>query len=242
MYPFERYTETSKRVLSVAQEEAEQSHHSYIGTEHLLLAFLRLPESVAGVALGRLNVDATEVRRIIDVTLAANERIVIQHIIPTSRVKKIIELSFSEARRRGDPYVGTEHLLLGMLLEGEGIAAHVLKDLGVTVEKARAAIEAVRTAGTITESAVSRGSADAVEGASNVFTATDHHGGLRLVLFERAGDEAGDNEPVYVNPVDVVRLDPANESTTTITLRQGTPSTVVVRGGIDDVARQLTSR
>ena len=238
MYPFERFTETSKRVLTLAQEEAERSHHSFIGTEHLLLAFLRLPESVAGVVLVRLDIDATEVRRIIDMTLKANDRTVIQHIIPTSRVKKIIDLSFSEARRMGDPYVGTEHLLLGMLLEGEGIAAHVLNDLGANLEKVRVEIDAVRKDATIAETSAPPGSA--TSRGANLYTATHPQSELRLVRFERAGEKAGDNELLYVNPVDVVRVDPVDEATTTITLRQGAALTIVVRGGIHDVARRLT--
>ncbi|HEY6469800.1 MAG TPA: Clp protease N-terminal domain-containing protein [Candidatus Dormibacteraeota bacterium] len=238
MYPFERFTETSKRVLTLAQEEAERSHHNYIGTEHILLAFVRLPESVAGVVLDRLGVDALDVRRLIDVTINRDERLVIQHIIPTSRVKKIIDLSFSEARGMGDPFVGTEHLLLGMLIEGEGVAAHVLNDLGIGLENVRAEIGAVRKDGATAENAAPHRSVNA-RGAS-LHTSTHPQSGLRLVLFERAGESAGDNEPLYVNPVDVVRVDPVDESTTTITLRQGTAAPIVVRGGVHDVARRLT--
>ncbi len=81
------------------------------------------------------------VRQTIESVLGRNERIIIQQIIPTSRVKKAIEISFEEARRMGHNYVGTEHLLLGLLIEGEGIAAHVLEDLGATLEKVRPEIE-----------------------------------------------------------------------------------------------------
>jgi hypothetical protein len=80
--------------------------------------------------------------------LGRNERIIIQQIIPTSRVKKVIEISFEEARRMGHNYVGTEHLLLGLLIEGEGTAAHVLVDLGATEEKTRAEIERLLPTGT----------------------------------------------------------------------------------------------
>lgn len=238
MYPFERFTETSKRVLTVAQEEAERSHHSYIGTEHILLAFLRIPESVAYVVLERLNVDVAHVRPIIDMTLNARERIVIQQIIPTSRVKKIIDLSFAEARRMGDGFVGTEHLLLGMLMEGEGVAAHVLSDLGVNIENVAAEITTVRTDGTVVEGLGTVGSSGP-RGAANRYIATQPSTGLRLVLFDRV--EAGANsEPLYVNPMDVVRVDPVDDDTSSITLRQGATSTVTVRGAVHEVARRLT--
>jgi ATP-dependent Clp protease ATP-binding subunit ClpC len=141
LYPFERFTERAKKVLTLAQEEAERSHHSYIGTEHLLLGLLREGEGLAAKVLNNLGVEINKVRSTIESVLGRNERIIIQQIIPTSRVKKVIEISFEEARRMGNNYVGTEHLLLGLLIEGEGIAAHVLEDLGANLEKTRTEIE-----------------------------------------------------------------------------------------------------
>jgi ATP-dependent Clp protease ATP-binding subunit ClpC len=141
VYPFERFTERAKKVLTLAQEEAERSHHSYIGTEHLLLGLLREGEGLAAKVLNNLGVEIGKVRQTIESVLGRNERIIIQQIIPTSRVKKVIEISFEEARRMGHNYVGTEHLLLGLLIEGEGIAAHVLEDLGATLDKVRSEIE-----------------------------------------------------------------------------------------------------
>jgi ATP-dependent Clp protease ATP-binding subunit ClpC len=141
LYPFERFTERAKKVLTLAQEEAERSHHSYIGTEHLLLGLLREGEGLAAKVLNNLGVEINKVRSTIESVLGRNERIIIQQIIPTSRVKKVIEISFEEARRMGNNYVGTEHLLLGLLIEGEGIAAHVLEDLGANLEKVRTEIE-----------------------------------------------------------------------------------------------------
>ena len=141
VYPFERFTERAKKVLTLAQDEAERSHHSYIGTEHLLLGLLREQEGLAAHVLANLGVDIEGVRTVIESVLGRNERIIIQQIIPTSRVKKVIELSFEESRRMGHNYVGTEHLLLGLMMEGDGIAAHVLQALGATLEKVRAEIE-----------------------------------------------------------------------------------------------------
>src|SRR5438132_335944 len=125
MYPFERFTERAKKVLTLAQEEAERSHHSYIGTEHLLLGLLREGEGLAAKVLNNLGVEIGKVRQTIESVLGRNERIIIQQIIPTSRVKKVIEISFEEARRMGHNYVGTEHLLLGLLIEGEGLAQQI---------------------------------------------------------------------------------------------------------------------
>jgi len=137
VYPFERFTEKAKKVLTLAQDEAEKSHHSYIGTEHLLLGLLREGEGLAAKVLSNLGVEIDKVRDTIDSVLGRNERIIVQQIIPTSRVKKVIEIAFEEAKRMNNTYVGTEHLLLGLLIEGEGIAAHVLEDLGASLDKVR---------------------------------------------------------------------------------------------------------
>jgi ATP-dependent Clp protease ATP-binding subunit ClpA len=145
MYPFERFNEDAKKSLTLAQEEAERSRHSYIGTEHLLLGLLRVEKGTAHRVLSELGVDIHTVREVIKSVLGRNERILIQTIIPTSRVKKVIELSFEEARRMGDNEVDTGHILLGLIIEGEGIAAHVLTDLGATLEKVRPAIEHARS-------------------------------------------------------------------------------------------------
>jgi ATP-dependent Clp protease ATP-binding subunit ClpA len=148
MYPFERFSERAKKVLTLAQEEAERSGQSYIGTEHLLLGLLRESNGIAQQALQNLGVDISQVRQTIESVLGRNERIIVQQIIPTTRVKKVIEISFEEAQRMGDHAVGTHHLLLGLLLEGEGIAAHVLQDLGATGQAVRAEIERLLLAGT----------------------------------------------------------------------------------------------
>jgi ATP-dependent Clp protease ATP-binding subunit ClpC len=145
VYPFERFTELAKKVLALAQEEAETSHHSYIGTEHVLLALMREGDGIAAKVLNNLGVEIEKVRQTVESQVGRDKGFtVLQQIIPTSRVKKVIELSFEEARRTGHNYVGSEHLLLGLLTEGEGIAAHVLHDLGATLDKVRAEIERLR--------------------------------------------------------------------------------------------------
>lgn len=141
MYPFERFTEPAKKVLTLAQKEAERSEHSYIGTEHMLLGLVRGHDGLAAQILRQLGVREPKVRRVIESVLGRPERIITQEIIPTSRVKKVIELSFAEAVRAGNRNVDTEHMLLGLLAEGEGIAAHVLQDMGVTLEKVRRLVD-----------------------------------------------------------------------------------------------------
>jgi ATP-dependent Clp protease ATP-binding subunit ClpC len=141
VYPFERFTADAKRVLTLAQEEAERSHHSYIGTEHILLGILRLGQGIGPEALASLGIEIGLVRETIEAVLERNERIIIQQIIPTSRVKKVIEIAFEEARRMNQNFVNSGHLLMGLVIEGEGIAAHVLEDLGAGSAAVIAAVE-----------------------------------------------------------------------------------------------------
>src|SRR5437762_12981772 len=101
MYPFERFTERAKKVLTLAQEEAERSHHSYIGTEHLLLGLLREGEGLAANVLNNLGVEIGKVRQTIESVLGRNERIINQQSIHPSRVKKVLDVSVEEARRAG---------------------------------------------------------------------------------------------------------------------------------------------
>jgi ATP-dependent Clp protease ATP-binding subunit ClpA len=152
MYPFERFTERAKKVLTLAQQEAERAHHSYIGTEHLLLGLMREEEGLAAIVLAKLGVEINGVRATIASVIGRSDQILIRQRIPTSRVKQVIQLSFEEARKMGNNYVGTEHLLLGLLVEGEGIAAHVLQDLGATLEKVRSEIDQLLRSGGVTES------------------------------------------------------------------------------------------
>jgi ATP-dependent Clp protease ATP-binding subunit ClpC len=144
MYPFERFTELAKRVLTIAQEEAERGHRSYIGTEHLLLGIMRVEDGSGAQALRSLHIGIDEVRRSIETVLGSTEQLIHHQVIPTSRVKRVIELSFEEARREGHQYVDSGHMLIALMLEGEGIAANVLKDLGATRQKITSAVKAAR--------------------------------------------------------------------------------------------------
>jgi ATP-dependent Clp protease ATP-binding subunit ClpC len=144
MYPFGRFSEDTKRALTLAHEEAQRSLSNYIGTEHVLLGLMREGDGMAAVVLSNLGVEVTQVRTMLEAILGPGDRVGIQQIIPTSRVKNIIDLSFKEARRMGDGHVGTEHLLLGLHVEGENIASHVLQDLGANQDRVSAEIGRLR--------------------------------------------------------------------------------------------------
>src|SRR5712691_8811282 len=134
---FDKFTERARKVLQLAQEEAQRFNHNYIGTEHLLLGLVREGEGVAAKVLGNLGVDLNKVRSAVEFIIGRGERTVTGDIGLTPRAKKVIELSVEEARRLNHNYIGTEHLLLGLVREGEGIAAGVLESLGVSLDKVR---------------------------------------------------------------------------------------------------------
>lgn len=136
---FDKFTERARKVLSLAQEEAQRFQHNYIGTEHLLLGLVREGEGVAAKVLNRLGVELQKVRETVEFIIGRGDRIVLGQIGLTPRAKKVIELAVDEARRLNHHYIGTEHLLLGLVREGEGIAAGVLESLGVNLEKVRRA-------------------------------------------------------------------------------------------------------
>ncbi len=149
MYHFESFTEDAKKSLSIAQEEAEHAHHPYIGTEHLLLGLLRLPSGTAHTALRELGIDVGAVRHKIVAALGQQERTPSrQQIIPTLRVKHVIEIAFDQARRMGTNHVDSGHILIGLTIEGEGIAAHVLQDMGAGQEQVITAVERAMSATT----------------------------------------------------------------------------------------------
>jgi len=137
---FDKFTERARRVLTLAQEEALRFNHNYIGTEHLLLGLVREGEGVAAKVLGNLGVELNKVRSAVEFIIGRGDRAVMGEIGLTPRAKKVIELAVDEARRLGHHYIGTEHLLLGLVREGEGIAAGVLESLGVSLDKVRAEV------------------------------------------------------------------------------------------------------
>ena len=132
LYPFERFTEPAKGLLTISQTEAEKAGFNYIGTEHLLLASFGNPEFHSARILAALGVTEARVRSAIAKVITRKEGRAFGGIIPTSRVKKVIEIAFQLCGALGQTNVGTDHILLALAAEGEGIAAHVLSDLGAT--------------------------------------------------------------------------------------------------------------
>jgi len=135
MYPFERFTADAKKVLTLAQVEAERSGRSYIGTEHLLLAMLDPDAGAAYRILTRLGIELDMVRVATREVLGASPHAPMTDLIPTTRVKRVIELAFEEGRRMAIPFVDSTFLLLGLVIEGESIGAKVLEQLGAPSER-----------------------------------------------------------------------------------------------------------
>src|SRR6476661_3355914 len=142
------FTDRVRKVLQMAREEAARLHHEYVGTEHILLGLIREGEGVAAAVLTNLNVDLEEIQQKIEETVKKGKAAAAAgpDLPYTSRAKKVLELAMSEARELNHSYVGTEHLLLGLLREEKGIAAQVLTDAGVNLDAARA--ETLRLLGT----------------------------------------------------------------------------------------------
>ena len=136
---FDRFTDSGKRVLALAQDEAIRHNHNYIGTEHLLAALLRDTDSIAARALSSLGIELTKVRTALDFIVGrGNQPTSPSEITLSPRTEKVIELAIDEARKLGHSQVGPEHVLLGLVREGEGIASGILESLGVSMAAARA--------------------------------------------------------------------------------------------------------
>ena len=134
---FEKFTDRARKVLTLAQEEAQRFNHNYIGTEHLLLGLVRENDGVAAKVLANMGVQLSKVRSAVEFIIGRGESMVTSELGLTPRAKKVLELAIDEARRLNHHYIGTEHLLLGLVREGEGIAAGVLESLGVNLERVR---------------------------------------------------------------------------------------------------------
>ncbi len=135
---FDRFTKRARHVLTLAQEEAQRLHHGYIGTEHLLLGLIGEKNGMASRVLKGLGVKPKRVQQIIERISGSSRQASFGKVYLTPRTKQVIELAFDEARRLGHHYIGTEHLLLGLVRQGDGVAIDVLKSLGVSLDKVRA--------------------------------------------------------------------------------------------------------
>jgi ATP-dependent Clp protease ATP-binding subunit ClpC len=143
---FERFTERARRVVVLAQEESRLLGHNYIGTEHLLLGLLAEQEGVAARALESLNVTLTAAREQVEEIIGPGQQTPHGHIPFTPRAKKILELALREALTMGSEVINTEHLLLGLINEGDGVGAQILQRLGATAQAVREAVARLITA------------------------------------------------------------------------------------------------
>jgi ATP-dependent Clp protease ATP-binding subunit ClpC len=134
---FERFTDRARRVVVLAQEEARMLNHNYIGTEHILLGLIHEGEGVAAKALESLGISLDAVRGQVEEIIGQGQAAPTGHIPFTPRAKKVLELSLREALQLGHNYIGTEHILLGLIREGEGVAAQVLQKLGADLNRVR---------------------------------------------------------------------------------------------------------
>jgi hypothetical protein len=144
---FDKFTDHARNVLTFAQDEAQRFDHNYIGTEHLLLGLVREGDGTAGRVLGNMNVDLGKVRTAVEFIIGRGDAQASGEVGLTPRAKRVIELAIDEARTFGHRYIGTEHLLLGLVREGRGIGAGVLESVGVTLDRTRAEILRVIAAG-----------------------------------------------------------------------------------------------
>ena len=144
------FTERVRKVLQLSREEAVELHHEYVGTEHILLGLIREGEGVGAAAIQNLNQDMNQIRNaVLDTLKRGAESLRTGPDLPyTSRAKRVLELSMTEARELNHSYVGTEHLLMGLIREERGIAAQILASLGVTADKTRAEIIRLLAGGT----------------------------------------------------------------------------------------------
>ena len=134
---FEKFSERARRVLSLAQEEATQFNHNYIGTEHILLGLIREAEGVAAKVLQNLKADTQKIRSAVEFIIGKGDKPATGEIGLTPRAKKVIELAVDEARKQSHHYIGTEHLLIGLMREGDGIGSNVLESLDLSLDVIR---------------------------------------------------------------------------------------------------------
>src|SRR2546422_6834855 len=197
MGPFDRFNDRAKRVLALAQNEAILFNHNYIGAEHLLLGLIREGDGVAARVLDSLGVDLAKARKAVEFVIGRGTQTTTPSEITLSpRTKKVIELGIDEARKLGHSHVGTEHLLLGLVREGESVGAGVLESLGVSLEQIRhRVIEVLAKQGTDISTAAAAGVAPTTRargiGSSHTITAGDRLDAAGQRALARADWEAG---------------------------------------------------
>ncbi|MDD4874470.1 MAG: ATP-dependent Clp protease ATP-binding subunit, partial [Dehalococcoidales bacterium] len=137
---FDKFSERARRVLTLAQDEAKRLNHNYIGTEHILLGLVKEEDGVAAKALVGMGINLGKISQAVEYIIGPGEKSSMNSTGLTTKAKRVLELAIDEARQLGHSYIGTEHLLLGLLREGEGVAAKVLDSFGITLDKARSEV------------------------------------------------------------------------------------------------------
>ena len=203
---FERFTDRARRVVVLAQEEARMLSHNYIGTEHILLGLIHEGEGVAAKALESLDISLEAVRAQVEEIIGQGQQAPSGHIPFTPRAKKVLELSLREALQLGHSYIGTEHILLGLIREGEGVAAQVLQKLGADLNRVRQQViqllsgfQGKESAATASASRRPLGAAVVLAGPRPVRPQPDPgrpRGQARPGHRSRAGDRAGHADPL----------------------------------------------
>jgi ATP-dependent Clp protease ATP-binding subunit ClpC len=187
---FERFTDRARRVIVLAQDEARMLNHNYIGTEHLLLGLIHEGDGFAAKALESLGISLDVIREQVEGIIGRGEQAPWSGHIPfTPRAKKVLEFSLREALQLGHTYIGTEHILLGLIREGQGVAAQVLVGLGVDLDRARERVIQLLTgragrAGRVAVAAVPGAGSDLRDRLADI--------AARLAVIERRLAETGD--------------------------------------------------
>jgi ATP-dependent Clp protease ATP-binding subunit ClpC len=205
---FERFTDRARRSVVLAQEEARMLNHNQIGTEHLLLGLVHEHDGVAGKTLTSLEISLEDVRREVEEIIGQGRAVPVGHIPFTPRAKKVLELSLREALQLGHNYIGTEHILLGLIREGEGVAAQVLQKLGADPNRVRQTV--IQLLGPATAEAVggaeyadvtyerTESSAPSSEPLTDAPTCPNCFGALDETLAVRVLETTADDEPFSV--------------------------------------------
>ena len=191
---FEKFTDRARRVVVLAQEESRLLDCEHIGTEHLLLGILREGEGAAALALAGLSLDLDQARRIVLELTGRGDGAPSGHVPFTPRAKKVLELALREALEMGHDYIGTEHLLLGLLREGEGVGAQVLQRVGADLDTVRQqVIEILRSGAAITAEPPPPALAPLCPGCGSSL-----EGQLGLRVLEATGDATGEKLPLPI--------------------------------------------
>ena len=189
---FERFTDRSRRVVVLAQEEARMLSHNYIGTEHILLGLIHEGEGVAAKALESLNISLEAVRAQVEEIIGQGQQAPSGHIPFTPRAKKVLELSLREALQLGHNYIGTEHILLGVIREGGGVATQIMTALGADLPRAREVVLALVRTGAVDQTANSEPAPPTVLPTEDRQSLRAEIGRLRSLLQRNGIDPDGD--------------------------------------------------